>query len=542
MEVFAPSGLLSPRGCPPSFPPLFGTSPVQGFIGLSGALFTQLYLALYAPDKDSFLLMTAWLPSLIATLAMPLIHNLPSPPLDPLERPRLLSILACSVATALFLLAATLADQFADVSRWASLTVALVVLAALASPALIAWEQVKEAHSHSQRQPRGLPGVYQDEDEDEEARQSLLSPEHSTAGSGLAGAPTAQAAGAVGPMKSTSLDRSVRQRQRSPASSGPEEDLEGSLSGKQLSKASSKEAKTAGAAPSPPLAPLLSSGDVPPGASATGAVAGDAPPPWSALPRVGEDHSLAQAACTLPFWLVYLGMTGASGSGLTAINNLGQFGRSLGYGQAQVGVFVSLMSIWNFLGRVGAGYVSEHFFQELGVPRPAFMVLTQGVMAVGHLVFAAALPGSLYVGSIIVGLCYGAQWGLMPAVASEIFGLKHFGTLYNWLTITNPTGSYLLSVCVAGYLYDYEAERESLAPAPASALAPAPPPGAPKACHGAHCFRETFLIMALACAIAAGLSYALTVYTRQYYADEFAKRRALVVSRVDSATLEQTSQ
>jgi len=133
---------------------------------------------------------------------------------------------------------------------------------------------------------------------------------------------------------------------------------------------------------------------------------------------------------------------------------------------------VSLMSIWNFLGRVGAGYVSEHFFQERGVPRPAFMVLTQGVMALGHLLFAAALPGSLYVGSVVVGLCYGAQWGLMPAVASEIFGLKHFGTLYNWLTITNPTGSYLLSVCVAGYLYDYEADKEALAPAPASTVAP----------------------------------------------------------------------
>uniref|UniRef100_A0A7I3ZM65 Uncharacterized protein n=1 Tax=Physcomitrium patens TaxID=3218 RepID=A0A7I3ZM65_PHYPA len=39
----------------------------------------------------------------------------------------------------------------------------------------------------------------------------------------------------------------------------------------------------------------------------------------------------------------------------------------------------------------------------------------QGSMCIGHLIMASAVTGSLYAGSIIVGVCYGAQWSLMPA-------------------------------------------------------------------------------------------------------------------------------
>jgi hypothetical protein len=39
------------------------------------------------------------------------------------------------------------------------------------------------------------------------------------------------------------------------------------------------------------------------------------------------------------------------------IDNLGQISQSLGYANAHI--FVSMISIWNFLGRLGGGYVSE---------------------------------------------------------------------------------------------------------------------------------------------------------------------------------------
>lgn len=148
-------------------------------------------------------------------------------------------------------------------------------------------------------------------------------------------------------------------------------------------------------------------------------------------------------------------------------------------------------------------------------------------MGIGHLWCAAELPGSLYFGTGLVGFTYGAQWGIMPAVASELFGLKNFGTMYNWLTITNPAGSYLLSVCVAGYLYDLEAEKELgglvIITAPTAASSPAPIPSPPMSlqCNGGHCFRTTFYIMAGACLLAVVASTVLSFLSLAYYKAEF---------------------
>lgn len=74
-------------------------------------------------------------------------------------------------------------------------------------------------------------------------------------------------------------------------------------------------------------------------------------------PHRGEDFTLMQALIKADFWLLFLSMVLGSGSGLTVIDNLGQMSQSLGYDNAHI--FVSMISIWNFLGRVGGGYISE---------------------------------------------------------------------------------------------------------------------------------------------------------------------------------------
>jgi hypothetical protein len=74
-------------------------------------------------------------------------------------------------------------------------------------------------------------------------------------------------------------------------------------------------------------------------------------------PRRGEDFTLMQALKKADFWLIFLSLVLASGSGLTVIDNMGQISKSLGY--SDTSIYVSLISIWNFLGRVGGGYFSE---------------------------------------------------------------------------------------------------------------------------------------------------------------------------------------
>ncbi|KAL8117620.1 hypothetical protein AgCh_015483 [Apium graveolens] len=58
-------------------------------------------------------------------------------------------------------------------------------------------------------------------------------------------------------------------------------------------------------------------------------------------------------------------------------------------------------------------------------------------MSGGHSIIAS---GTLYVESVLVGVCYGSQWSLMPTIVSEIFGV-HLGTIFNTITTACPLGS-----------------------------------------------------------------------------------------------------
>lgn len=65
------------------------------------------------------------------------------------------------------------------------------------------------------------------------------------------------------------------------------------------------------------------------------------------------------------------------GCSLTAIDNLGQIGKSLGYPTHTISTFVSLVSIWNYFGRVFSGFVSAKLVVKWKVPRTLMMTLSR---------------------------------------------------------------------------------------------------------------------------------------------------------------------
>ncbi|XP_047081707.1 protein NUCLEAR FUSION DEFECTIVE 4-like [Lolium rigidum] len=226
----------------------------------------------------------------------------------------------------------------------------------------------------------------------------------------------------------------------------------------------------------------------------------------TALVASGQDMSadkvnlnVVQAMCKLNFWLLFLAMACGMGSGLATVNNISQIGGSLGYSSRETGTLVSLWSIWNFSGRFGAGYISDHFLRSRGVGRPFFIAATLLVMSAGHAIISSGLPASLYIGSVLVGLCYGSQWALMPSITSEIFGLNHFGTIFNTVAVASPIGSYILSVRLVGYIYDKESPQGELA------------------CAGKHCFTLSFMIMACVCVFGSVVASVLFIRTRKFY-------------------------
>ncbi|CAN6811052.1 unnamed protein product [Brassica oleracea] len=233
-------------------------------------------------------------------------------------------------------------------------------------------------------------------------------------------------------------------------------------------------------------------------------------------PHRGEDFTLMQALVKADFWLIFISLLLGGGSGLTVIDNLGQMSQSLGYNNTHV--FVSMISIWNFLGRISGGYFSELVVRDYAYPRPVALAVAQVVMAIGNVFFAFGWPGAMYIGTLLIGLGYGAHWAIVPATASELFGLKNFGALYNFLTLANPAGSLVFSGMIASTIYDMEAEKQAHGSVfnPDDVLK----------CDGYICYFLTSLIMSGFCIIACILSLILVRRTKPVYTQLYGKTRA----------------
>ncbi|XP_050258446.1 protein NUCLEAR FUSION DEFECTIVE 4-like isoform X4 [Quercus robur] len=241
-------------------------------------------------------------------------------------------------------------------------------------------------------------------------------------------------------------------------------------------------------------------------------------------PRRGEDFTLMQALRKADFWLIFFSLVLASGSGMAVIDNLGQICESLGYNDTTI--YVSLISVWNFLGRVGGGYFSELVIRKYAFPRPVTMAVVQVIMAIGLFYATMGWPGEIYVLTVFIGLGYGAHWAIVPASASELFGLKSFGALYNFLTLASPVGSLIFSGVIASGIYDYYAELQAgLSHQNSEAMLAIPLRDDDVTCLGTICYSITFGILSGLCLVATGLSLIVVYRTKKVYANLYGNSR-----------------
>lgn len=163
-------------------------------------------------------------------------------------------------------------------------------------------------------------------------------------------------------------------------------------------------------------------------------------------------------------------------------------------------------------------------------PRAIALAMAQILMAIGHFFFAMAWPGTIYVGTLLIGLGYGAHWSIVPAAASELFGIKNFGALYNFLTVANPAGSLVFSGVIASGIYDYEAEKQrkhmNLTHLLRKLLSEVQiREDKELKCEGAVCFFISSLIMMGFCIVAFVLTMILVYRTKIVYANLYGKGR-----------------
>ncbi|KAL7095926.1 hypothetical protein ACP275_10G052700 [Erythranthe tilingii] len=235
-------------------------------------------------------------------------------------------------------------------------------------------------------------------------------------------------------------------------------------------------------------------------------------------PERGEDYNILQAVFSIDMIILFTAITFGIGGTLTAIDNLGQIGKALGYPAKSITTFVSLVSIWNYLGRVTSGFASEIFLAKYKFPRPLMLSLVLLLSCSGHLLIAFGVKDSLYVASVIMGFCFGAQWPLIFAIISEIFGLKYYSTLYTLGGGASPLGAYILNVRIAGYLYDREATKQLAAKGLVRRK------GEDLSCSGVECYKVAFLIITAATLVGCAVSSVLVVRTRKFYRGDIYKK------------------
>ncbi|KAF3434044.1 hypothetical protein FNV43_RR25147 [Rhamnella rubrinervis] len=235
-------------------------------------------------------------------------------------------------------------------------------------------------------------------------------------------------------------------------------------------------------------------------------------------PARGEDYTILQALFSMDMLLLFFACICGVGGTLTAIDNLGQIGASLGYPKRSTSTFVSLVSIWNYLGRVVSGFASEIFLAKYKFPRPLMLTMIMLLSCAGHLLIAFGVKNGLYFASVIIGFCFGAQWPLLFAIISELFGLKYYSTLYNFGSVASPVGLYVLNVKLTGHLYDKEATKQM------QALGLKRKAGEELDCKGVECFKLAFLIITAATFFGTLVSLVLVIRTRKFYKSDIYKK------------------
>ncbi|XP_028760786.1 protein NUCLEAR FUSION DEFECTIVE 4-like [Neltuma alba] len=223
-------------------------------------------------------------------------------------------------------------------------------------------------------------------------------------------------------------------------------------------------------------------------------------------PKRGEDFTFMEAVIKADFWLLFFVFFVGVGSGVTVLNNLAQIG--IAQGVEDTTILLSIFSFCNFVGRLSGGVVSEHFVRTKTIPRTFWMTCTQIIMTISYLIFAYAVKGTLFFAVALLGICYGVQFSTMIPTVSELFGLKNFGVLYNFMSLGNPLGAFLFSALLAGQVYDKEAARQhhglDLLDSGAS-------------CLGPNCFRPTFFVLAAVSVLGSILSIILSFRIKPVY-------------------------
>ncbi|XP_062173572.1 uncharacterized protein LOC133879037 [Alnus glutinosa] len=443
---------------------------LKGYFGLSGPILTQIYVFIYGDDSTSSILLAAWLPTSISLLVMYTLGEKAVKINQPNELKAFYHFLYLSAVLAVYLMTMALVKEYVAFSRVGNVGSALALCIFLFAPVVVAsrqevfiWRQMKA--------PPTTIIVESPQSVEQEQNSSADQAEEDTI--------------IVEEEQNSSTDQAeediiiVEEEQNFSADQAEEDTII-----VEEEQNSSEETKTSF------FATIFNK------------------------PERGQDYGILQALLSIDMLIILLATLVGVGSCLTALYNMSEIGDALQYEPKAVIILLLLINLWNFAGRVLCGFISEKLVMKYKVPRPLMLSAILFLSCIGLLLIAFPFKDSLFLASAIIGFTLGAQLPLVLAIISDIFGLKHYSTLFNCGQMAGSVGSYLLNKELTGSIYNVEAMKlhgmEGL--------------GKPLVCTGKKCFGLSFTIMAIGTFFGGLISLILATRTQEFYKGDIHKR------------------
>jgi len=175
----------------------------------------------------------------------------------------------------------------------------------------------------------------------------------------------------------------------------------------------------------------------------------------------GNDYTWQEAIKTPQFYLLWVMYLLAATAGLMLIAHLPSIAAVQADWKTAAAILVPVLAIFNALGRVFAGFLSD----KLGRSRAMMLVFFVQAINMFLFTFFTSVP-VLMIGSAVAGIAYGAVFSLFPTTTAEYFGMKNLGVNYGMIftgwgiagvvgpmiggMVADKTGSYSYGYIVAG--------------------------------------------------------------------------------------------
>jgi len=175
------------------------------------------------------------------------------------------------------------------------------------------------------------------------------------------------------------------------------------------------------------------------------------PAGWQASPLAkalpAQDYNWKQMLKKKEFWMIWLMYTFGTTAGLGVIGHVAKFAQETGMEAILAALAVSVLAIFNGLGRIAWGGISDK------IGRVKAMTLMFVIEAAVMFLLIGTTGILLFVAVAVVGFCFGGNLSIFPSTTAELFGTKYYGVNYGFVFTAYGIGG-VLGPYLSGYIFD----------------------------------------------------------------------------------------